>query len=162
MTSVYEVPPRKFIQSLATELKGKSKLKMPKWANFVKTGAHRERPPVQGNWWWTRQAALLRTLYKEKQAGVNTLRKKYGGKRRRGHRPKAFYKGSGKIIRSALQQLEKAGLVEKTESEGRKLTSQGLSLLNQVANKVENGSGRNKKKEAKGATKGKKSKSSGK
>ena len=141
MVSVYEISPNKLIEAVAEELK--KKLKAPEWSKFVKTGVHKERPPLQKDWWWLREASLLRTLYTQK-LGVSKLRNKYGGKRRRGHRPPKFYKGSGAIIRRALQQLEEAGFVKKTKTEGREITSQGISLLNQVAKKLKNESGRNK------------------
>jgi ribosomal protein S19E (S16A) len=35
-----------------------------------------------------------------------------------------------------LQQLEKAGLVEKVERKGRKITSKGIKLLNKIASEV--------------------------
>ena len=105
MVSVYDIPPKQLIDEVASQLKKDPKLKMPIWANFAKTGVHKERPPVEEDWWWVRQAALLRSLYKEKKIGVSKLRAKYGGKKRRGHRPPKFFKGSGSVIRKALQQL---------------------------------------------------------
>ena len=126
---------------------------MPIWAKFIKTGANKERPPVQKDWWWTRQASLLRILFLKKKSGVGKLRNKYGGKRRRGHKPPKFYKGSGSVLRKALQQLEEVGLVKKTKSQGRELTSKGLYLLNQTAKKFKNESGKDKTKKAEGTSK---------
>jgi small subunit ribosomal protein S19e len=40
------------------------------------------------------------------------LKRKYGGKKNRGHKPEKRFDGSGNIIRKILQQLEKAGLIE--------------------------------------------------
>ena len=65
--------------------------------------------------------------------GVNKLRKFYGGRNRRGPGLNHSAKGSGKIIRVALQQLEKANLLEKFEKSGRVLSSEGVSLLERTA-----------------------------
>ena len=50
-----------------------------------------------------------------------------------------FYRGSGSIIRKALQQLEAAGLIEKKDKgvhKGRVITGKGMSLLDQAASKI--------------------------
>lgn len=148
MVSPYEAQPKKLIEEVASELEKDSKLEAPSWTKFVKTGVHKERPPVQKNWWWLREASILRTLFLKKKIGVSKLRNKYGGKKRRGHSPSKFYKGSGSVIRRALQQLEEAGLVAKNKKEGRTLTSKGLFLLNKSAKKIKNESGGNKKEKA--------------
>ena len=44
--------------------------------------------------------------------------------------------GSGKIIRTALQQLEAEDLVETAEGEGRRITAAGQSLLDDTAGDV--------------------------
>lgn len=44
--------------------------------------------------------------------------------------------GGGAIVRNALQQLERAGLVRTVEGKGRVLTSQGRSLLDRLAFEV--------------------------
>jgi len=63
------------------------------------------------------------------------LRTAYGGRKNRGHAPEHFVKGSGNIIRTALQELERLGLVAKTE-EGRVITPKGQSLLDNTAKEV--------------------------
>ncbi|MFW9935841.1 MAG: 40S ribosomal protein S19, partial [Candidatus Thorarchaeota archaeon] len=50
-----------------------------------------------------------------------------------GSRPNQFSRGSGSIIRTALQQLEKAGLVEHDKSSGRMLSNKGRSFLDKLA-----------------------------
>ncbi|MGZ4852721.1 MAG: 40S ribosomal protein S19, partial [Halobacteriota archaeon] len=47
-------------------------------------------------------------------------------------KPERFVKGSGSIIRKAMQQLENAGFV-KTTPKGREISSQGRSLLDNNA-----------------------------
>jgi len=71
----------------------------------------------------------------ESPVGVSRLRTAYGGRKNRGHAPEHFYKGSGNIIRKALQELEKLGLVEKTPK-GRVITPKGRSFLDNLAKEV--------------------------
>jgi len=67
--------------------------------------------------------------------GIPTLRQKYGGKKNRGHNPDQKRGGSGSVLRKALQQLEKAGLIAKTK-EGRILTPKGVSFMDGISHKV--------------------------
>jgi small subunit ribosomal protein S19e len=57
---------------------------------------------------------------------VGSLRKVYGGNKRRGVTPNRFSKASGAVIRKALQSLEAIKWVEKDAAGGRKLTKQVL------------------------------------
>lgn len=74
----------------------------------------------------------MRKLYLKGPLGVDDLRLMYGGRKDRGVRPEHFYRGGGSIIRKILQQLEEAGLVEKTPM-GRVLTPKGRGLLDKLA-----------------------------
>ena len=47
MTTYYDVPADLLIASLSEKLKSYDKVSAPEWASQVKTGTHRERPPVQ-------------------------------------------------------------------------------------------------------------------
>ncbi len=134
MTSVFDVDANKLINTVSEKLKGIKELEMPEWAKYVKTGAHKERPPEK-EWWHIRLASLLRNLYMRGPIGVQRLRKRYGGRRKRGYKPKKKFKAGGKIIRVALQQLEKAGFVEKVEG-GRAITNKGKSLLDKTAHEL--------------------------
>ena len=139
MASVYDVYPNELIEKAAEQLKKIPEIKAPEWAGFVKTGRHKQRPPVDVDWWYARAAALLRTVYRMGPIGVNKLKTKYGGKQRRGHKPSKFQKGSGNIIRKCLQQLEKAGLIqniEKGQHKGRKITAKGASFLDKLAGEI--------------------------
>ena len=63
---------------------------------------------------------------------MSKLRTKFGGRKRRGHKPKHFYKGYGNIIRKILQGLEKAGLIKQTQKgvhKGKVITAKGNSFL---------------------------------
>ncbi|MCD4759933.1 30S ribosomal protein S19e [archaeon] len=129
---IQNTPINVLLDNTSKQLKGIKEITPPEWAKFVKTSAARERPPVEKDWWYARAASILRKLYIYGPIGVNKLKRKYGGKKNRGHKPERYYKGSGKIIRTILQQLEKTGLIEKTKKDshhGRILTSKGKSLL---------------------------------
>jgi small subunit ribosomal protein S19e len=75
---------------------------------------------------------LLRRIYLDSPVGTERLRSYYGGRKKSGHKPAHFRKASGNIIRKILQQLEKAGFVEKS-GKGRKLTSKGQKFLDRIA-----------------------------
>ncbi|CAB3288673.1 30S ribosomal protein S19e [Methanocaldococcus lauensis] len=134
MVTVYDVPADKLIQKTAEKLK-EMDIEVPEWVPFVKTGVSRERRPEQDDWWYIRCASILRKIYIYGPVGVSRLRTAYGGRKNRGHEPEHFYKGSGNIIRKALQELEKLGLVEK-RPEGRVITSKGRSFLDNIAKEV--------------------------
>lgn len=139
MKSIYNVPQGELIEKTALELKKIQSIKAPIWSEFVKTGAHKERAPARDDWWYVRAAAILRTTYNLGPIGVSKLRSKYGGKKNRGVKPEKFYKGSGKIIRLILQQLEEAELVKKAEKgihKGRIIAPKGMSLLDKVAAQI--------------------------
>lgn len=139
MTIVYDVDAQELILKTAEELKKIPEIKAPSWAAFVKTGMHKERPPVNNNWWYVRTASVLRIVYRLGPVGVSKLRTKYGGKKNRGHKKEHFYKGSGSILRKSLQQLEKAGFVkfaEKGVHKGRVITPKGKSFLDKIASQI--------------------------
>ncbi len=143
MTGIYDVTPSALIEKAAESLKGIEEIQAPDWAQFVKTGMHKERPPVDPEWWYMRSAAILRSVANLGPIGVSKLRTKYGGKQNRGMKPERFARGSGNIIRKALQQLEQAGLIKQEEKgvhKGRVITAEGHKLLAGCASKLQNGS----------------------
>jgi small subunit ribosomal protein S19e len=131
---VYDMPSDEFNEKLALALKKIPEFKMPEWASFVKTSTAKERPPEKKDWWYNRAASILRQLYTKGILGVNRLRTRYGGKKKRGNRPEKYKKGSGKIIRIILQQAESSGFVEKSNNKkaGRKLTDKGKQFLESI------------------------------
>ncbi len=133
MTTVYDVPPNLVIEHAAKDLAKLSEIQAPEWAPFVKTGIHREKPPVQDGWWETRVAAVLRKVYTDGPIGTERLRAHFGGFRDRGSKPNKAVRGSGSIARKALQQLEAAGLVQNVQSQGRIVTAKGRSLMDNAA-----------------------------
>ena len=133
-----DIDPSMLIIKAAEELKKKG-IKSPEWASFVKTGVHKERPPVNSDWWYHRMAAVLRSVAVLGPIGVSKLRTKYGGKQRRGHKPARFARGSGNILRKVLQQLEELNYVKQAtvaNHKGRIITREGKLFLNSVASEI--------------------------
>ncbi len=134
MANVYDVNAEKLIKKAAEELK--KDIKIPEWAKFVKTGAGKERPPVEKDWWYMRAASILRKIYINGPIGVEKLRKKYSTKKNMGHKPERVYVGSGKIIRTILQDLEKNDYIKFTEKKvhkGRIITTKGKKFLDNLS-----------------------------
>ncbi len=131
---VYETEPQKFVDELAKELEKIPEFKMPEWAAYVKTSTARARPPMDEKFWYKRAASMLRQIFLRGVLGVNKMRKRYGGRKKRGVRPEKFKAGGGKIIRVILQQAEKAGFVEKSKGKkpGRQLTKKGKEFLDKI------------------------------
>ncbi|MDD4254511.1 MAG: 30S ribosomal protein S19e [Methanofollis sp.] len=132
MTTVYDIPAEMLIPQAARDLKELPVIQPPEWAAVVKTGIHKEMPPEDPDWWYTRVASVLRRIYIDGPVGVERLRSAYGGNRDRGSNPSQFRKGSGSIPRKALQQLEAAGFVEKVKG-GRQISAQGRAFMDGVA-----------------------------
>lgn len=137
MPTPYDVPPSILIERLAEYLKKNiDAIEPPEWALYVKTGVHASRAPQNPDWWYIRCASLLRKIYINGPIGVEHLRSEYGGRKDRGTRPEHTRKGSGAIIRKALQQLEKAGLIETVKGKGRVITSEGRRLLDSLSAEI--------------------------
>jgi small subunit ribosomal protein S19e len=132
MTTVYDVPGIELIKEITKELKQNKNIIIPEYANYVKTGAHKERAPQQEDWYHIRMASILRRIYLDGPTGTEALRTYYGGRKNRGVRPHKHVKASGKIIRNCLQALEKEGLIKK-EKKGRIATRKGVALLNKAS-----------------------------
>ena len=64
MSTVYDVPAEVLINHIADEFKNNNdKIQSPEWSCLVKTGVHKERKPVNVDWWYVRCAAILRKVY---------------------------------------------------------------------------------------------------
>ena len=131
MADVRATEPGKYNKILAEAIKKSKEFEKPEWISFVKTSVHKERPNIDEDFWYKRAASILRQAYIKGIVGVNRLRTRYGGKKKRGVRPSEFRPSSGKIIRKILQQAEAAGLMEKVKGPhaGRKLTEKGKKFL---------------------------------
>jgi small subunit ribosomal protein S19e len=132
--TIYDAP-ASVIKDVAEELKKIEAIKPPDWARFVKTGGDREKKPENVDWWYVRSASILRKIRIYGPVGIPTLRRKYGGKKNRGHNPEAMRRGSGAVIRNIIHQLEKAELLKKTK-EGRVAAPKGIALLDRISHKV--------------------------
>lgn len=130
---IREVETDKLIENLSRELEKMDEMKPPEWAKFVKTGVCKERPPTQKNWWYTRSASVMRKLCLDGPLGVSRMRRLYGSRKGRGHKPEHRYPASGSVIREILQQLEKAGFVKSEKKKGRSLTEKGKAFLNEAS-----------------------------
>ncbi|MBS3159533.1 40S ribosomal protein S19 [Candidatus Woesearchaeota archaeon] len=130
MTNIKEENTSRLIKNTSEKLK--PELKIPEWANYIKTGPSKERPPQNQDWWYLRAASILVAVYNKGPIGTSKLKTKYGSKKNRGYKPEKFKRGSGKIIRTILQDLERLNYLEiKKDSvhKGRIITKKGISLL---------------------------------
>ena len=138
--SVYDIGPQEFNLKLAQSLKEIPEFQEPEWAKFVKSSPSKERPIEDPDFWYKRAASILRQIYKKKIVGVSRLRTKYGSKKNRGMKPERFVKSGGKIIRTILQQADKAGLTEsikeikgtREKRPGRRLTAKGKQFMEEM------------------------------
>lgn len=137
---VFELNAQEYNLKLAQALKQIPEFKQPEWSEFVKSGASKERPIDDEDFWHKRSASILRQIYLKGIVGVNRLRTKYGSKKNRGMKPEEFKKASGKIIRTILQQADKAGFTEiaktvkgvRSKRPGRQLTDHGKKFLEDI------------------------------
>ena len=138
MVSLYDVPAEDLIDEVADRLA--DRIEEPTWINYAKTGASRELPPQQDDFWYVRAASLLRKVAMNGPIGVDRLSTEYGGRKRGTTRYRVAKarkeSGSKKVIRTALQQLEEEGLVTTAQGEGRKVTPDGQSFLDDAAASV--------------------------
>src|SRR5437899_11730917 len=126
MPTAFEVPANELINRLAKHLKENvSEISPPPWSEYAKTGAHKERPPQDPDWWYARCASLLRKIYVHGPVGVSRLRVQYGGNAGRGNSPEKHGRGGGTGIREPLQQPKKAGFVTIAGRRRRKLKKPG-------------------------------------
>ena len=136
MTTAYDVPADRLIQSLSKDLKARNTITPPEWAGIVKTGLHRERCPEDPDLWYKRVAAVLRKVYINGPIGSSQLASKFGGPVDRGSKPYHAWTGSRSIIRVSLQQLEDSGLIVKDRNKGRKISPEGQKLLDNTAHRI--------------------------
>lgn len=138
MVTLYDVPAADLNDEVAVRLE--DRIEQPEWVQFTKSGQSRDLPPQQEDFWFRRAASLLRKVADRGPVGVERLATEYGGAKRGSNRyvvsPPNHEGGSRKIIRVALQQLEDEGLVETAQGEGRRVTDDGRSFLDEVAGDV--------------------------
>ena len=139
MVTLYDAPTEELIDAVAEELR--DEVDEPEWAPFAKTGSYAELPPEQEDFFYTRAASILRTVAVDGPVGVERLRTRYGGKSSGSTRyrvaPEHRVDGSGNLIRTIIQELESAGLLERPpDGKGRVVTAEGQSLLDATAGDV--------------------------
>ncbi|MCU4740602.1 30S ribosomal protein S19e [Halobacteria archaeon AArc-m2/3/4] len=138
MATMYDVPVDALLEAVAEDLE--DRLDEPDWAQFTKTGVNRDLPPEQENFWAIRAASLLRKVADTGPVGVERLATEYGGSKNGSNRyqvaPDRRADGSRNLIRTILQQLEEEDLVETADGEGRRITAEGRSLLDDTAGEV--------------------------
>jgi len=133
----YDIPASVFIERLARYLKENVyEIVPPPWASFVKTGSHASRPPEDPEWWFIRCASVLRKIYIKGPIGIERLRSEYGGRVGHGNRREHARKGSGAIVRKALQQFQAAGLVEAAGNKGRVVTKEGRRVVDKLSTEM--------------------------
>jgi small subunit ribosomal protein S19e len=137
LPTVYDVPADELIKATAEHLKKNvSEIAPPAWTTYAKTSSHRENPPHDPDWWYTRSASLLRKIYTKGPVGIARLRKEYGGRLARGDAGAHKRRGGGSAVMKPLQQLERADLVKTRDLKGRVLTGKGISLLDSLAAEI--------------------------
>ena len=142
MTTYYDVPADLLIASLSEKLKSFDMISAPEWASQVKTGTHRERPPVQEDWWHTRAASVLRKVAIKGPIGTNRISQEFGGSKDRGVKKNKAVAGSRNVARKILQQLSDSGLLVESlntagnVNKGKVVSSKGQALLAEVAHSV--------------------------
>jgi small subunit ribosomal protein S19e len=135
MVTVYDVPADELIDELADRLA--DRIEEPEWITYAKTGSTRELPPQQDDFWYVRAASLLRKVAMNGPIGVERLSTEYGGRKQGSTRYRVAAEhredGSKNVIRTILQQLADEDLVTVAQGEGRKVTPEGQSFLDDVA-----------------------------
>jgi small subunit ribosomal protein S19e len=136
LTTAFVVPAKLLIEKLAMDFKEKNILTQPVCFEFVKTSHAKEKSPESTEWFFIRAGSIFRKIYFKNFIGVQALRKCYSQGKNRGSRPERSTDASGKIIRNILQQLEKAGLVERYGAKGRRLSPKGVSYIDKIATEI--------------------------
>ena len=119
------------MDKLVEELKKVKEINAPDWTPFVKTGASKQRPPQNPEWWTIRAASVLSKINKNGPIGTNRLSKQYGSRKNRGVKPSKKCNGSRNIVRKCIQQLEAAKLIKQVDTPraGKMVTKEGRELL---------------------------------
>lgn len=142
MTTFHDIPADMLISALSAKMQEFDSISPPDWAEYAKTGTHRERPPTQDDWWFIRSAAVLRKVGIKGPIGTNHMAQLFGGPKDRGVKPNRAASGSRSVARLILQQLDSAGLIKSqlnitgTVNHGKILTPVGQSLLDDFAHSV--------------------------
>jgi small subunit ribosomal protein S19e len=134
MANIFQVDTAELIKQAAEKLKAAG-VKRPDYVVLVKSGAGRERPPADENFYYIRCASIMRQVYINGPVGISRLRTKYGSKK--GHVVHLHHhmRAGGSVIKDSFTALEKLGYVKNTK-QGRIITSTGKSFLDKIANEI--------------------------
>lgn len=135
-SSVRDISPNLFNSVYADFLKKSGRIETPSWINIVKTGISKKNPPNDRNWFFLKMASLARKFYLNQGKGVGNLKKKLGKKKRNGVRPSQKKKSSGKIIRFALQMLEKLKIISWNKKGERVISKKAKLDMDKRAEKI--------------------------
>ncbi|KNC52753.1 30S ribosomal protein S19e [Thecamonas trahens ATCC 50062] len=133
MPNVKDVHAEKFIMALSQFLKENGGMKVPDWAEYVKTAHFKEASPTDNDWYFVRAAAIARQVYLRGATGVGMFKRIYGGKKRNGTAPNHVATGSGAVARSCLNNLETIKFVTRDANNMRILTSEGRRHMDRIA-----------------------------
>ncbi|MEM0149806.1 MAG: 30S ribosomal protein S19e [Candidatus Micrarchaeaceae archaeon] len=135
MSNAYDVKASELVKAAAEKLK--PMIKKPAYVDIVKSGAGRERPPHDSDFWYIRTASILRQVYLNGPIGVSRLRTRYGKRQEHVVHRRHYMKAGGSIISDALKALEGLKFVKNTKA-GRVITPQGQSFLDKISKEVGN------------------------
>lgn len=133
MSNVYDVKASELVKAAAEKLK--PMVKKPKYVDVVKSGAGRERPPQDPDFWFIRTASILRQVYLNGPIGVERLRTRYGKRLEHVVHRKHYTKAGGSIISDALKELENIKFIKNTKA-GRVITPQGQAFLDRISKDI--------------------------
>nr|UXY86959.1 40S ribosomal protein S19 [Cryptomonas paramecium] len=120
--TVTDIPADFFIAFYANFLKKGGQVDIPSWIDIVKTKNARENSPYSSDWFFYKLASLARRFYIKKE-------KKFCFS-------KIAHKKKGKILRFALQELEKLKIIEKNKKDDRVITQKAQRDMDNKAKKI--------------------------
>ncbi|MGC8496198.1 MAG: 30S ribosomal protein S19e [Candidatus Micrarchaeia archaeon] len=135
MSNIYDVKASELVKVAAEKLK--PLVKKPDYVDYVKSGAGRERPPQDPDFWYIRTASILRQVYLNGPVGVSRLSTRYGKRQEHVVHKKHYIRAGGSIISDAFKELERIGFVKKAKN-GRVITPKGQAFLDGISKELSN------------------------
>jgi small subunit ribosomal protein S19e len=134
MANIYDVKGSELVKVAAQRLK--EKMKKPEYIIYAKSGAHRERPPQDPDFYFVRSASILRQIYVNGPVGTERLRTRYGTRlEHNGTHRHHHQKAGGSLIRESMQALEALNFIKKTKK-GRIIAPAGKAFLDRVSKEI--------------------------
>lgn len=133
MSNIFDVKGSAVVKLAAQKLK--EKIKKPDYLNYVKSGANKERPPADPDFWWVRSASILRQVYVNGPVGVSRLRTRYGSRKEHVIHRRHHVDAGGSVIRDSLIALETIKFVKRTKK-GRVITPEGKSFMDKLSSEI--------------------------